>query len=59
MPSIRVVWRKLVSRLISCGVVFNLRANSAGRTFCVTITFSNNTLADKLAGSSTAYCPRF
>ena len=33
MPSMRVVCRRLVKRLTSCGVVRSLRANSAGRTF--------------------------
>lgn len=52
MPSIRVVWRTLVRRFTSCGVVLRRRVSSAGRTLWVIISLSNSTLADKLAGSS-------
>ncbi len=50
---IREVCWTLVRRLTSCGVVFNRRASSAGRTCCWIISLSRRILAERLAGSST------
>ena len=48
MPSMRLVWRMLVSRFTSCGVVPRRRASSAGRTFWRGISLRRRTLAETL-----------